>query len=139
MSIGTIYCEVRHAVCAVSKPYEGTVLDRAMEAAAEKLKKKKATQKDVAHFAGIQQPSVTEWAFHGPRIAVAERFVKATNVCLEWLYTGRGPKRPPPPINTDLAKVYDNWERLDAKAVGRILEIVEGAADSAGDFRARRR
>jgi len=110
-----------------------------MEAAADKLKKKKATQKDVAYLAGIKQPSVTAWGLHGPRIAVAERFVKATNVCIEWFYTGRGPKRPPAPIDSDLAKVYDNWDRLDEKAVGRILEIVEGAAGSAGEFRFKRR
>lgn len=110
-----------------------------MEAAADKLKKKNATQKDVAQLAGIKQPSVTEWALHGPRIAVAERFARATNICMEWFYTGRGPKRPPPAVDSDLAKIYDNWGRLDGKAIGRILEIVEGSAGAADEFHVRRR
>jgi hypothetical protein len=137
-SIGETYLNVSHAV-GMGKPPQKTLFDRAEEAAREKLKKKKATQTDIAKLAGIAQPSVHEWKTGGPRIAHARTFAKNTGVCVEWLYTGEGPKRPTPPPDPDLARVYDRWEHLSLKTQGRILQLVEDDAGSASDFLERRR
>lgn len=58
--------------------------------------KKPTTQTFAAGFAKVSQPSVSLW---NKPDAVAElptgiSLAKRLNVCVEWLYTGRGPKHP---------------------------------------------
>jgi len=85
-----------HAVgwhnAAMSKQ-ETSILDRVIEAA--KDKGLPTTQKAIGAVAGVGQSSVSRWSDENPptlenALALAEGY----GVCVEWLYTGRGPKTP---------------------------------------------
>lgn len=134
LSIAESYATYGHCV-AVQKDYELSVFERAEQAACEKLKKAKVTQNDLAKLAGISQPSVREWKVGGPRVEVARDFSKNTGICVEWLYSGLGPKRPPPAPNSHLGRLYDRWNELSDFTKGRIIQAMEDDTEAGTDFR----
>lgn len=71
-----------------------TVLSRLKEAAADM--RKPTTQKYIASLLDIRQPSVSDWNKPGgaPKLEHAVILATKLNVCVEWIYTERGPKRP---------------------------------------------
>lgn len=57
--------------------------------------KTKATQQAVASQYGMTQPAVGEYVKGGvPRMAKATEIARDLRVCVEWLLTGRGPRKP---------------------------------------------
>src|SRR6185436_18847499 len=72
-----------------------SVYERAMEALAERHPGSKATQGRLAALAGVKQPSVNDWKDGYPTMDTAIRLAFGLGVCVEWLLTERGPKRPP--------------------------------------------
>lgn len=80
----------------MGKKLERSFLDRAMEALAERYPREKATQTKLAKLAGVSQPTVSEWKEPGRSADLPNgiRLAKVLDVCVEWLYTERGPKRP---------------------------------------------
>lgn len=82
----------------------------------------KPTQKECAALLGITQPSVWEWASSGgsPSVENAITLGNKLNVCVEWILTGRGPKRPGPPMEPAAEALWNVWARIpeeDRKAV----------------------
>jgi DNA-binding XRE family transcriptional regulator len=113
-----------------------SVLQRATEALSER-QRKRATQRDIAKAAGIKQPSVNEWRNAGPRIEIARQFCQVAGCCVEWLYTGRGPKRPPP---TDALgqRLMSLWAELpDDDSRGIVLGFIAGLLHTHPTDRAR--
>jgi len=116
----------------MTKDERMTVLQRAQEALAERLRKKRATQRDVAIAAGIAQASVNRWRDGGPSIDVALRFCQAANCCVEWLYLGRGPKRPPP-ADALGERLFALWMQLpDEQARATVIGFMTGLVRSDG-------
>lgn len=71
------------------------------------------SQAAVARLIGIKQPSVHEWAYGGlPTLDRCRDLAAKLDVCVEWLYTGRGPKRPAVPSDPDAAKLWEIWLKL---------------------------
>ncbi len=111
----------------VTRRFARTFWDRVREAM--KDAGMKPTQAGAANLIGIRQPSVYDWTKPGGfptlenGIALAERL----NVCVEWLYTERGPKRTPP---RDLAaeRLWDVWPRLDDATKGELVGLAIGRA-----------
>jgi DNA-binding XRE family transcriptional regulator len=86
-----------------------------------------ATQTYAAGIAGVSQPSISDWNKQGnaAELANALKLAKRLGVCVEWLYTERGPKRPGRPDDALAQRLWDLWPRLpeDVKA-----EIIGHAA-----------
>lgn len=80
------------------------------------------TQAAAGRLIGISQPSVHEWSkIDGyPTIANARTLALKLGVCVEWLYTERGPKRPPP-VDATAQRLWEIWPRLDDVSKGEIL------------------
>ena len=57
----------------------------------QQLKKKNATQKDLAAFIGIPQRTIENWIYRGnfPLITEGYRMAKFLNVSIEYLVTGK--------------------------------------------------
>jgi len=77
--------------------------------------RKPTTQKYAATFAQVSQPSVSLWNKPNgvPELAKGISMATRLNVCVEWLYTGRGPKNPPIPNDEQLESRLSLWPRLD--------------------------
>lgn len=66
-----------------------------------------ATQAAVAHLLGIRQESVFKWVHGGlPTMANVVTLAEKLGVTVEWLYTGRGTKRPLTEHETALIELY---------------------------------
>lgn len=91
-----------------------------------------ATQANAAKLIGIQQPSISDWNKPGgfPSVENAVDLALRLNVCVEWLFTERGPKRPAP---TDDAaqRLWAVWDQLDDLTKGEIIGTAKSRA--AGD------
>lgn len=76
------------------KTKQRTVLERAIEALADKYPRERATQVRLAQLAGVSQPTVNEWGEPDrfPSMGTAVKLATALGVCVEWLLTERGPK-----------------------------------------------
>lgn len=115
------------------KSTERSFLDRAMEALGERYPREKPTQKRLAQLAGVKQPSVYEWSEPSryPKIATGVRLAKALGVCVEWLYTEHGPKRPGAAGAPDehLSPILEAWPDLAPelrRQVARYTDFVKG-------------
>lgn len=88
--------------------------------------KYRATQTGCALLLGIKQGSISDWnkPEGGLKLAHAIKLATTLNICVEWIYTERGPKRPPP-VDRNLARIYDKWNALTDITKGRILQIVD--------------
>lgn len=71
------------------------------------------TQKEAAKLFRLAQPSISDWNREGgPKLAHAIEIAKRLNVCVEWLYTEREPKRPGPPDDPLAQELWNYWGRL---------------------------
>jgi DNA-binding XRE family transcriptional regulator len=73
------------------------------------------TQVQCAKLIGIEQPSVSDWnkPGKGPELENALALATKLNICVEWLYTERGPKRPGVPEDQYARGLWDIWPRLE--------------------------
>ena len=99
-----------------------TFWDRVKEALAEAGLD--ATQDYAAKIAGIKQPSVAEWNRPDgfPSLPNTVKLALRSGVCVEWLYTERGPKRPPPADPT-AQRLWEIWSRIDDVTKGEIVRL----------------
>lgn len=84
-----------------------------------------ATQKYVADkILHVRQPSISDWNKDGgfPTLENAIALAKKLNVCVEWLYTERGPKRPTPEDST-AQRLWDVWDQIDDVTKGELIGI----------------
>lgn len=117
----------------MAKKNERTFLDRAMEALGERYPREKPTQKRLAQLAGVQQPSVNEWGQTNrfPSNSTVVRLAKALGVCVEWLYTESGPKRPGAAAAPDehLSPILEAWPDLSPdlrRQLARYTDFIRG-------------
>ena len=94
------------------KPPPRTFWGRLKEALKEA--KKPTTQTFAAGFAQVTQPSVSLWnkPNAGPELATGVSLANRLNVCVEWLYTGRGPKHPGVPGDPHAEVLQGLWPQL---------------------------
>ena len=83
------------------------------------------TQKGAARLAGVAQPSVSDWNKPGgwPELETGITLAKKLGVCVEWLYTGRGPKYPlgdGDPYSEHLGRL---WPRLTEQVRADIVAL----------------
>ena len=129
-SIGSAYTSRQHNQRVVQK-IKRSVLDRAVEAAREHLKRDEdPTLQEVGNLISVKQSSVSLWAKGSMRMKKAIEFANKTGVCVEWLLTERGPKRPPPANDPDETKLLGLWPHLSDVTKGRILQLAEDDAQS---------
>lgn len=93
----------------------------------------KGVQSDVEKLIGIAQSSVSEWNRVGvtPGLENAITLGLKLNVCVEWILTERGPKRPGPPPDPLAQELWSAWPRIPQEerpivvgfALGRALPI----------------
>lgn len=76
--------------------------------------KMKPTQKGIAALVGISQASVHGWKTGCPSMDSALTLAKKLNVCVEWILTGKGPKRPGTPADPTSQKLWDLWAGIPA-------------------------
>lgn len=81
-------------------------LDRALEALQERYPRDRPTQVRLAALAGVKQPSVVDWRKGVPAMDTGIRLAQALGVCVEWLYTERGPKRPNEPQAGSISSIW---------------------------------
>lgn len=99
--------------------------DRAMEALAERFPKEKPTQGRLAALAGVKQPTVNDWKDGYPAMDTAVRLATALGVCVEWLFTERGPKRPPDADNPTLALLLSQLDDRQKARLARLAEVLK--------------
>lgn len=112
------------------KQAERTCWARIQEAMRDK--DKKGTQKEAEAMFGVTQATVSGvWnkAKGGPTVEHARLIAKKLGICVEWIYTGEGPKRPPP-VDRDLEWLCERWARLSEGKRQRIIGYLEGGDDS---------
>ena len=97
-----------------------------MEALAERFPREKPTQGKLAQVAGIKQPSVNDWKDGYPAMDTAVRTATALGICVEWLLTERGPKRPPDADNPTLGLLLS---QLDDRQKARLAKLAEVLKD----------
>lgn len=104
----------------VSKPKERSFLERALEALQRRYPRERATQVRLAKIAGVSQPAAREWGLpdRAPDHARVLKIAKETGVCVEWLYTERGPMYPPQSPEAD--PFLKEWANLDPATRGDI-------------------
>lgn len=90
----------------------------------------KPTQKECAALLGITQPSVWEWAAPGgsPSLENAIVLGRRLNVCVEWILTGRGPKRPGPPMEPAAEALWNTWGRIPEELRPQVVGFAEAKA-----------
>jgi hypothetical protein len=93
-----------------AKAIPGSFLSRALEALGERHPDESPTQTKLAKIAGVSQPTAHEWGLpdRAPSHDKVLKIAGYTGICVEWLYTGRGPKRPPP-----LDPFIQRWLEMD--------------------------
>jgi DNA-binding XRE family transcriptional regulator len=131
-AIGPSYSWLNQNWAMQRKP-ERTFLDRALEALGEKYPREKATQTRLAQLAGVKQPSVNEWGEkdRAPAIATGVDLARRLDVCVEWLYTERGPKRPAGGAQVDehLTPILEAWPNLDVGVKRQIARYADFIRD----------
>jgi hypothetical protein len=108
---------------------ERSFLDRATEALQEKFPRDKPTQSKLAALAGVKQPSVNDWKEGSPAVDTGVRLALALDVCVEWLYTERGPKRPPKATPDDLGPLSPIWGTLSDRQKARLAKLADALKD----------
>ena len=109
----------------MAKPSDRSFLDRALEALSERYPKDRPTQVRLAKIAGISQPAVHEWGMPGraPAHETVLKLAHELNVCVEWLYTERGDKRPK--TTPDTEQFLKDWNQLDAETKRQLARFAE--------------
>lgn len=131
-SIGDSY-----AAC-IGGPYADRAQNQAVakETSFERIKQalldagKNGTQEEIAKLAGIKQPSVSEWKNEGttPSLENAIAIGAKLNVCVEWIITGRGPKRPGPPMEPAAQALWDAWPRIPSEDRQQVVGFAQAKA-----------
>lgn len=95
---------------------------------------KPATQVYAARLAGVEQPSVSDWNKDDqyPSMETAVRLGKRLGVCVEWLLTERGPKRPGRPDDPVAQRLWDIWPHLTDDTRQHILGYATVSVADAG-------
>lgn len=116
----------------MQKPQKKTFWERLKQGLQEAGKP--ATQTHVAKVLGIEQPSVSEWNKPGgyPEMARAVEIADYAGVCVEWLYSGKGPIRPPP-FDALAQRLWSLWGRLDEATKGELVGIASKSAAPPGE------
>jgi predicted XRE-type DNA-binding protein len=144
LSIGRTFQSTRQNANVLRKP-QRTFWERVQEALDDAGHPK--TQGFVAGLLHVKQPSISDWNKAGgyPTMENAVKLAQKLNVCVEWLYTERGPKRPVP-VEEGAQRLWDAWHKLDdltkgeliglavAKAQANTLERSRGSSDSATEL-----
>jgi DNA-binding XRE family transcriptional regulator len=109
----------------MAKTRERTFLERALEALKERHPKERATQTRLAKMAGVSQPAVHEWGLpnRAPEHPSVLKLAKELNVCVEWLYTERGPKHPAATPETE--PFLQRWGELDPELRRQIARYAD--------------
>lgn len=108
---------------------ERSFYDRAMESLQERFPRDKPTQTKLAALAGVRQPTVNDWKEGAPAVDTGVRLAVALGVCVEWLYTERGPKRPPKPAPEHLGPLSPIWSQLDEKQKAQLARYADFLKD----------
>lgn len=110
----------------MAKPREQTFLERALEALKDRHPKERPTQTRLAKITGVSQPAVFEWGLPGraPDHAKVLKLATELNVCVEWLYTGRGPKHPQKVTDSPEPFLRD-WDKLDPELRRQIARYAD--------------
>lgn len=122
IAIGQTYMESRHADFMAKIR---SVLDRAMEALAERYPRQKPTQERLAALAGVKQPSVNEWKDGFPAMENAVRLSENLGICVEWLLTERGPKHPPRAPKDEIGTLSTIWPQLDERKKAEVTRFAD--------------
>lgn len=132
MAIGRSYYRLDNNE-AMPKRSDRSFLDRAIEALQDRFPREKATQVRLAQLAGVKQPSVNEWGDkdRAPAMPTGVKLAMALGVCVEWLYTERGPKRPTDGANVDehLSPILEVWPNLDPALKRQIARYADFIKD----------
>lgn len=113
----------------MAKPRERTFLERALEALKDRYPRERPTQTRLAKITGVSQPAVFEWGLPGraPDHAKVLKLATELNVCVEWLYTERGPKHPQKLVDSPEPFLRD-WDKLDPdirRQIARYADFVK--------------
>ena len=103
----------------------GTVWKRVLEAHEDAGLPR--TQTAVAKTCGITQPAVQRWSVgtNVPTLKQAIIFGQKMGVCVEWIYTGRGPKHPTAKPGSATDTVLKLFHALDTASKNEVLRFVE--------------
>jgi hypothetical protein len=112
-SIGQSYPVFRDTQEVHRRPKKRTVWERVKEALHDASLP--ATQAEAAKIAQVKQPSVSDWNKQEgyPEMANAVRLAERLNVCVDWILTGREPKKPGPPAEPLAQELWGLWAHLD--------------------------
>lgn len=130
-SIGNAYrCAIGHSynehMHALSMAKRRSFLERATEALREKYPREKATQAKLAAIAGVKQPSVNDWKEGYPTMDTGVRLAQSLGVCVEWLFTERGPKHPAAmPDKEDLSSIWPHLDERKKAEVARFAGFIK--------------
>lgn len=128
VSIGHTFEPSRHNPCMVKKP-QRTFWARVKEVLEDRGLP--ATQAHAAKIVGVQQPSISDWNKPGgyPTVENAVALAQKLNVCVEWLFTERGPKNPAP--DDEIARqLWEAWPHLNDFTKGKIVGIASASMES---------
>jgi hypothetical protein len=115
LSIGRNYERPLHALEMLRPDKSKSFFDRVLDAAHEKLGGK-VTQVRIANLIGVKQPSVYEWRTGAPKIENGVEIANKLDVCVQWLYTGDGPRHPwdtIAPEDPRLRELLALWNQLE--------------------------
>jgi hypothetical protein len=140
VSIDRTYIRFLQTAEVAKKPEIRTFWERAREALEDAARagktygglRIKPTQVFAAKIADVKQPSVSDWnkPGKGPELENALRLATALDVCVEWLYTERGPKRPGIPLDTYAQQLWELWPQLSEGERGKLLGLALGKVSS---------
>lgn len=130
-AIGQTYIGFPQTAEVPKKPEIRTFWERAREALDDAARagkthgglRIKPTQTFAAKIADVKQPSVSDWnkPGKGPELENALKLATALGVCVEWLYTERGPKRPGVPLDNYAQQLWELWPHLPEGEKGYLL------------------
>lgn len=104
---------------------ERSFYDRAMEGLRERFPRDKPTQGKLAALAGVKQPSVNDWKEGSPAIDTGVRLAESLGLCVEWLYTERGPKRPAKASPDTLGPLSPIWGELNERQKAQLAKYAD--------------
>jgi transcriptional regulator with XRE-family HTH domain len=86
-------------------------------------------QKELERVSGVDQTTISAWLKRAknPKFQTVKKIADATGFCAEWLYLGRGPKRP-----EDESPSVADPTPLDVELLAQIIEHVESALNRSG-------
>lgn len=94
-----------------------------IETALREAGHKSGFQTVAAKMVGIKQPSVAAWkaGTSTPDMDHIIILAEKLGVCVEWLYTGRGPKKPGDNLPDDLRELAGFWGKLTPEARDHLI------------------